>query len=51
MGTKYPEGDELNQGKGLNNNDIAENSAKSLCVGSVLTISDLKFNYGEKQNN
>ena len=49
--TKYPEGDELNQGKGLNNNDIAENSAKSLRVGSVLTISDLKFNYGEKQNN
>ncbi|MDE5675434.1 MAG: DUF4493 domain-containing protein [Muribaculaceae bacterium] len=48
--TKWPKGDDLNQGKGLNSNDIDTNAAKALCVGSVLTISDLKFIYGEKQN-
>lgn len=48
--TKYPIGDALDEGKGLNSDDIATNSAHALCVGSVLTISDLKFNYGEKQN-
>lgn len=29
---------------------IKENSAHAICVGSVLNISDLKFNYGEVQN-
>ena len=48
--TKLPTGKELDQGKGLNNRDIPVNSAKAISVGSVLTISDLKFNYGEKQN-
>lgn len=45
-----PTGNKLDEGKGLNNDDIETNSAHALCVGSVLTISDLKFNYGEKQN-
>lgn len=48
--TKYPTGDALDEGKSLNSDDIATNSAHALCVGSVLTISDLKFIYGEKQN-
>lgn len=48
--TKYPTGKALDEGKGLNNDDIATNSAHALCVGSVLTVSNLRFNYGEKQN-
>lgn len=46
---KYPEGKELDEGKGLNDNDIAENSAHALAVGSKLTVTNLRFNYGEKQ--
>lgn len=48
--TKLPTGKELNEGSGLGNNTIKTNAAKALCVGSILTISDLKFIYGEKQN-
>lgn len=46
----YPTGDALNEGKGLNNNDISDNSAHAMCIGSELTVSNLRFNYGEKQN-
>lgn len=48
--TKCPTGKDLDEGKGLNSDDIPQNSAHAICVGSVLTISDLKFNYGEVQN-
>lgn len=47
--TKVPTGSALDEGKGLNNNDIGENSAHAISVGSVLTVSNLKFIYGEKQ--
>lgn len=43
--THIPTGSELNENKGLNNNDISTNAAHALSTGSVLTISDLRFNY------
>lgn len=43
--TKIPSGNELNEGKGDNNKDINENSAHAISVGSVLKLSDLRFNY------
>lgn len=43
--THIPTGSELNEGKGLNNDTISTNSAHALSTGSVLTISDLRFNY------
>lgn len=48
--TKVPKGAELNEGLGTGEYDVPTNSAHAVSVGSVLTISDLKFNYGEKQN-
>lgn len=47
--TKYPTGSALNEGTGLGNKTLDQNNIHALCVGSVLTVSDLKFNYGEKQ--
>ncbi|MDE6380202.1 MAG: DUF4493 domain-containing protein [Muribaculaceae bacterium] len=43
--TKIPSGNELNEGKGDNNKDIDDNSAHALSVGSVLKLSNLRFNY------
>lgn len=49
--TDHPTGDALKETvSNVFNTTIPDNSAHALCVGSVLTISDLKFNYGEKQN-
>lgn len=48
--TKVPKGAELNEGLGYGEYDVPTNSAHAVSVGSVLTISDLKFIYGEKQN-
>lgn len=49
--TKLPTGDKLDAGvKSLLNKTAKDNSDVAVSVGSVLTISDLKFNYGEKQN-
>ena len=44
-----PTEDALYVNKGLNSNDISMDQAKAMSIGSVLTVSNLRFNYGEKQ--
>lgn len=44
-GIHKPTGSELNDGHGLNNNDLGTNAAKALAVGNVLTVSNLRFEY------
>lgn len=53
--TKYPTGKELEEEDHTlpatpYEYKISTNSAHAMCIGSVLTISDLKFVYGERQN-
>lgn len=43
--TYVPSGSALNEGTGLGNNTLKENSAHALSVGSVLTVSNLRFTY------
>lgn len=40
---------ELNEGQGLGNKTLPENSTKAVATGSVLTVSNLQFQYGEIQ--
>lgn len=50
--TKIPVEEDLDEGltwKNFTNPKIGENQAKAVSVGSVLTVSNLRFNYGEKQ--
>lgn len=47
--TKRPTGEDLYVNKGLSNSDIGMDQVKAVSVGSVLTVSNLRFNYGEKQ--
>lgn len=48
---KIPTGSELNEGTGLGNKTLSQNSTKAVAIGSVLRISNLQFHYGEHQNN
>lgn len=50
--TKLPTGSELDEGirNLFKETTIADNSAHAMCIGSELTVSNLRFNYGEKQN-
>ena len=49
--TKYPTGNDLNEGvSSLFDRTLKDNSAHAMCIGSELTVSNLRFNYGEKQN-
>lgn len=44
-----PTGKALDEGQNLGNKTLKENSAHAIATGSVLTVSNLRFNYGEKQ--
>jgi hypothetical protein len=49
--TKRPMNNELDEGvSSLFGRTLKDNSAHAMCIGSVLTVSNLRFNYGEKQN-
>ncbi len=51
IGIHVPSGGELNQHLTLGNHTINQNDVKAVAIGSVLKVSNLKFDYGEKQNN
>lgn len=44
-GIHVPSGTSLNDRGGLNNNNLGDNNYKSLAVGSVLTVNNVKLNY------
>lgn len=46
---KFRKGAELNEDQGMGNKTLPENSTKAVATGSVLTVSNLQFQYGEIQ--
>lgn len=44
-GIHIPTGSALNDGHGLNDDDLATNATKALAIGNVLTVSNLRFEY------
>ncbi len=50
IGIYVPTKSALKEGASLTHLTINENSAHAIAIGSVLTVSNLRFDYGERQD-